>query len=38
MMKPTVGDVVAAVLWLCLLAFAVWFIGWTMNLWWWLGW
>lgn len=36
--KPTLGDIVAALLWFMLMAFAVWLLGWSMNLWWLLGW
>lgn len=32
------GDVVAAVLWLLFVAFAVYLVGWSMNLWAALGW
>lgn len=34
----TVEDFVAVLLWLGLLAFAIYMLGWGMNLWWILGW
>lgn len=34
----TVEDFVAVLLWLGLLAFAIYMLGWGMNLWWLLGW
>lgn len=37
-MKPEFSDIVAALVWLGLVAFTVWILGWSMNLWWLLGW
>lgn len=37
-MKPELDDIVAALVWLGLMAFVVWILGWSMNLWWLLGW
>lgn len=34
----TVEDFVAVLLWLALLAFVIYLLGWGMNLWWFLGW
>ena len=31
------SDIVAALLWLGIMAFAVWLLGWSMNFWWYLG-
>ena len=35
--KPEFSDIVAALLWLGIMAFAVWVLGWSMNFWWYLG-